>query len=145
MLQEKPCKHPIQPMKKLKCKAFLHLVFSPPSPRPLRKRLKYLKQFTGICTKGWDSFFFFFFSFCYNMKRKNRQDEHKCIFTFKKNCRPPSGSKYDPKQNKFNKKINADLWGVKQAVRWDGMLERLHIYDKEALTASITFFFFFFP
>lgn len=29
---------------------------------------------------------------------------------------------------------------VKQAVRWDGMLERLHIYDKEALTASITFF-----
>lgn len=85
-------------------------------------------------------FFFLFFSFCYNMKRKNRQDEHKCIFTFKKNCRPPSGSKYDPKQNKFNKKINADLWGVKQAVRWDGMLERLHIYDKEALTASITFF-----
>lgn len=34
--------------------------------------------------------------------------------------------------------------GVKQAVRWDGMLERLHVYDKEALNGFNHFFSFFF-
>lgn len=37
MLQEKPCKHPIQPMKKVKRKAFLHLVSSPSLPPPQEK------------------------------------------------------------------------------------------------------------
>lgn len=68
MLQEKPCKHPIHPMKKLKCKAFLHLSFTSP---PLRERLKYLKQFTGVCTKGM-GFFFSFFLFVTTWREKNR-------------------------------------------------------------------------
>lgn len=60
---------------------FISSSHPPPHPPP-RKRLKYLKQFTGIMYKR-DGIFFLLFSFCYNMKRKNRQDEHKCVFTFK--------------------------------------------------------------
>lgn len=82
---------------------FFILSSHPPHPPP-RKRLKYLKQFTGVCTKGMGFFFFLFFPFCYNMKRKNRQDERRCIFTFRKNCRPPSGSKCDRERHEFQKK-----------------------------------------
>lgn len=89
MLQEKPCKHPLHPMKKRKRKAFLHLVLAP-SPPPTEKKAQVFKTIYRRMYKR-DGILFFLFSFCYNMKRKNRQDERKCIFTFKQNCRP-SGS-----------------------------------------------------
>lgn len=125
-------------MKKLKCKAFLHLVFSP-RPAPTEKRLKYLKQFTGVCTKGMGFFFsIFFFSFLLQHEEKNRQDEHKCIFTFRKNCRP-SGSKSDHR--------GKDWRGLMLTVRCTrgagrrGWNVRLHVGDAEALRASTTWVF----
>lgn len=65
MLQEKPCKHPIQPMKKLKCKAFLHL-FSP-LPSPHQEKAQVFKTIYRSMYKG---FFFFFFFFVKTWREK---------------------------------------------------------------------------
>lgn len=66
MLQEKPCKHPIQPMKKLKCKAFLHL-FSP-LPSPHQEKAQVFKTIYRSMYKG-DGIIFFPFLLKYDKKK----------------------------------------------------------------------------
>lgn len=62
MLQEKPCKHPIHPMKKRKRKAFLHLVFAP-SPPPTEKKAQVFKTIYRRMYKRVGVLFFFLFFF----------------------------------------------------------------------------------
>lgn len=49
---------------------FFILSSHPPPHPPPRKRLKYLKQFTGVCTKGMGVFFFSFFYFLLEHEEK---------------------------------------------------------------------------
>lgn len=144
MLQEKPCKHPIQPMKKLKCKAFLHLVFSPPSPLPLRKRLKYLKQFTGICTKGWDSFFFLFFLFVTTWREKIDKMSANAFSHSKRTADLLVALSVIINETNLKRKINADLWGVKQAVRWRWNVRKIARLWQRSTYGFNHFFSFFF-
>lgn len=70
MLQEKPCKHPIQPMKKLKCKAFLHLVFAP-LPSPTQKKAQVFKTiYRRMYKRDGVLFFFLFFFFLLQHEEK---------------------------------------------------------------------------
>lgn len=88
---------------------FFILSSHPPPHPPPRKRLKYLKQFTGICTKGM-GFFFSFFLFVTTWREKIE----------KMNANAFSHSKITAgllvalyviiNETNFKRKINADLW-----------------------------------
>lgn len=89
MLQEKPCKHPIQPMKKVKRKAFLHLVSLPSLPPPQEKAQVFKKIYRHMY-KRCD----FFFLLQHEEKKIDKMKAN--AFSHSKEiCRLASGSKCD--------------------------------------------------
>ena len=146
MLQEKPCKHPVHPMKKRKCKAFLHLSSRPPLPNP-EKGSSIWNNLQAYVQKGRVFFFFFpFFLFVTTWREKIDQMSADAFSHSKRTADLRVALDVITNERSLKRKINADLWRCKTTNRWDedGMLERLHIHEKEALPASITFFFPFF-
>lgn len=63
------------------------------------------------------------------MKRKNRQDEHRCVFTFKTTA--------DLVAKCGKQRLMLMCEGQEQRWRWD--VGRLHVDDREALTVNCCF------
>lgn len=75
--------------RKWNVRLFFILSLRHPSPHP-KKRLKYLKKFTGICTKG-----VIFFFFVTTWREKIDKMKANAFSHSKEICRPASGSKCD--------------------------------------------------
>lgn len=107
MLQEKPCKHPIHPMKKRKRKAFLHLVFAP-SPPPTEKKAQVFKTIYRRMYKRDGIFFSFFLLFVTTWREKI---DKVSANAFSHSSRPAEllAARSVPPTKRTEGKINADV------------------------------------
>lgn len=116
-------------------------------PSPTQKKAQVFETIYRRMYKrdGFFFFFLFFFLFVTTWREKIDQMSADAFSHSKRTADLRVALDVITNETSLKRKINADLWRCKTN-RWDedGMSERLHIHDKEALPASITFFFLFF-
>lgn len=114
-------------------------------PSPTQKKAQVFETIYRHMYKR-DGLFFSFFLFVTTWREKIDQMSTDAFSHSKRTADLRVALDVITNERSLKRKINADLWRCKTTNRWDedGMLERLHIHEKEALPASITFFFLFF-